>query len=172
MRVGWAMVAWGSIALTSASAWADDGWTRHDVGSHGLSVELPDARPETEHTSSFWVLGTAESDHVRAQTEAGAFAVSATVAPMSAIKMAGQPLIFSTTKDTFLRKMSGDAVSWEPCAREGLEGRRLVYRRKDSGHLGTMEVYVRDNLILTFDVQAPKERLGAVVERFFASIDL
>lgn len=172
MRVPWAIAVMGALAGPSPSAWADEAWTRHDVGNHGLSVELPDARPETEHTSSFWVLGTAESDHVRAETASGAFAVSATVAPMSAIKMAGSSLIFSTTKDTFLRKMSGDAVSWEPCAREGLEGRRLVYRRKDSGHLGTMEVYVRDNLILTFDVQAPQERLGAVVDRFFASIDL
>ncbi|MCB9664002.1 MAG: hypothetical protein H6732_07800 [Alphaproteobacteria bacterium] len=153
---------------------ADDlAWSRLVVAEHPVSVELP-KRAKSRHQTSDWGLARAETDVLEVHAFGGVLSANATVAPSLAIRMAGHDLIFLTTRDTVLRKSGGAKVAWEEVSRSGVAGKRLTYTVDDHGTplRGTMEVYVFDPYIVTFDALLPSDAPADAADRFFKSIRL
>ncbi|MCB9682906.1 MAG: hypothetical protein H6733_15670 [Alphaproteobacteria bacterium] len=156
------------VGLVPVSARAGDDWSRQRIAQHPISVELPGSA-SAEHSTSNWYLGKAETDSVRVEEEGIKLQANATVAPLTAIKIAGRDLIFYTTRETILGQSGGKVQSWTEVTRDGMEGKRLVYSVDDT-HKGMMEVYVFDSTILTLDAVFPASTPERKVDRFFASM--
>jgi hypothetical protein len=159
--------------FASASIFAaDGGWSRASVGTHPISVEVT-GRVDTKVSSSSWgPFGTAETVQLLATHSAGELVAAASLVPVWALKGAGDDLVFTTTRDTILRKRKGRARSWRSIERAGHAGKRLEYVVVDSSgteQVGVMEVYVHSPYILTFDTlsTAASKQAG---EHFLSSI--
>jgi hypothetical protein len=175
---GLVAVVAGSLGLMLACAGparaADDSaWNRLVVADAPVSVELP-KKARSRHDSSSWGLGRTETDTLEVEAYGGRLSANATVAPSMAIRIAGHDLIHVTTRDTILRAHGGKRTSWESVKRSGFEGRRLTYEAVVDGApmKGTMEVFVFDTYIVTFDALLPLDAPKHAADRFFRSIRL
>lgn len=162
--------AWGLVVVSATAHAEDTAWIRQAIAPP-VTVELP-GEPTHEHQTQSWMLGTTETDTFFLEAFGGQLAASSTTAPATAVAIAGPDLIFTTTKSTILKQSGGAAVSWSPVERGGVKGRRLVYNVDENGkaHVGTMEVFVYEGRILTFDIRLPAGTPRGAAERFLSSL--
>lgn len=162
-----------ALLLVALPAEAGDGWRRARVGRHPFSVEVPEATT-TDHRTSDWLLGRAETDSLRAALGAGRLSASVTVAPETALRLAGAYLVYTTTRQTILDEAKGRMTGWTDVTRAGLSGKRLTYEATHAGQpcRGVMEVYTTGPYILTIDALVPPGTPPGMVDRFLASVAL
>ncbi len=158
--------------LLLVAALADDvAWSRRQVASYPVSVELPGTAKVRHSERAMWV-GTVLSDTVVAEWNQGWAAVTVTRIPPFASSVASESNIFNTTRKNVLDDAKAtDAVMVE-VKRGGLVGRRLTYSSHKSGvQQGETEIFTWGDMVATFTtVYDPAVTPPGTAEHFFRSI--
>ncbi len=158
--------------LLLVAALADDvTWTRRQVASYPVSVELPGVSKVRHSERAMWV-GTILSDTVVAEWENGWAAATVTRIPPFASSVASEANIFHTTRKSVLDEAKAtDAVMVE-IKRGSLVGRRLTYSSHKSGvQQGETEIFTWGDTVATFTtVYDPAATPEGTAAHFFRSI--